>query len=153
MGNPKGPQVLIPTPGQPHQRYGLGAVNEHTGATVVLCRRHTRRQDVAELLQALVDHQPTGPSDVAWDQASPHLDDAGEAVVRAAARRLVRLYLPTSSPWLKPSAMVWRRCCREVTPGDLFASMTAVREAAQEVFARYNQGPLRLRSIIGSHAA
>jgi hypothetical protein len=27
---------MIPTPGQPYKWYGLGAVNDHTGETVVL---------------------------------------------------------------------------------------------------------------------
>jgi hypothetical protein len=58
MWSPKGQQVLIPTPGQPHKRYSLGAVNYHAGETVVLCRRHKRRLEVAELLQALVNRHP-----------------------------------------------------------------------------------------------
>jgi hypothetical protein len=36
----------------------LGAVNYHTGETVVLCRRHKRQLEVAELLQALVNRHP-----------------------------------------------------------------------------------------------
>jgi hypothetical protein len=51
---------MIPAPGQPYQRCGLGAVNYHPGATVVLCRRRKRRREVAELLQALADRHPTG---------------------------------------------------------------------------------------------
>jgi hypothetical protein len=60
MWSPKGQQVMIPMPGQPHKRYGLGGVNYHAGETVVLCRRHKRRREVAELLQALVNKHPTG---------------------------------------------------------------------------------------------
>ena len=60
MWSPKGQQVMIPTPGQPKEYYGLGAVNYHTGETVVLIRKRKRRQEVAELLQALVDKHPTG---------------------------------------------------------------------------------------------
>jgi hypothetical protein len=48
MWSPVGQQVMIPTPGQPYKRYGLGAVNYHTGETVVLFRRRTRRREVAE---------------------------------------------------------------------------------------------------------
>jgi hypothetical protein len=44
-------------------------------------------------LQALVDKQPTGTIYVAWDHADTHADDEVEAVVRAAAGRLVLLYL------------------------------------------------------------
>jgi hypothetical protein len=60
LWSPRGQQVMIPTPGQPYKRYGRGAVNDHTGETVVLCRRRKRRQEVAELLPALVDKHPTG---------------------------------------------------------------------------------------------
>jgi len=89
MGSPRGQQIMIPTPGQPYKRYGLGAVNYHTGELVVLFRRRKRRREVAELLQALVDRHPTGTSYIAWDNADTHRDDEVEAIVRAAAERLV----------------------------------------------------------------
>ena len=54
MWSPVGQQVMIPTPGQPTKRYGIGAVNYHTGETLVLIRRRKRRQEIAELLEALV---------------------------------------------------------------------------------------------------
>ena len=78
------------TPGQPDKRYGLGAVHDDTGETVVRFRRRKRRREVAARWQAVVDRHPTGTSDRAWDQAAPPVDDAVEAVVRAAAGRLVR---------------------------------------------------------------
>jgi hypothetical protein len=84
MWSPRGQQVMIPTPGQPYKRYGRGAVNDHTGETVVLFRRRKRRQEVAERLQALVDKHPTGTVSVAWDHADTHADNEVEAVVRAA---------------------------------------------------------------------
>jgi putative transposase len=95
MWSPKGQQVMISTPGQPKRRYGIGGVNYHTGETVVLIRRRKRRREIAEFLQALVDKHPTGTIYVAWDNANTHQDDEVEAVVRAAAGRLVLLYLPT----------------------------------------------------------
>ena len=49
-----GQQVMIPTPGQQTKRYGLGAVNYHTGETVILIRQRKRRKEVAELLEALI---------------------------------------------------------------------------------------------------
>ena len=36
MWSPKGRQVMTPTPAQPTKRYGIGAVDYHTGETVVL---------------------------------------------------------------------------------------------------------------------
>jgi hypothetical protein len=105
MWSPVGQQVMIPTPAQPTKHYGIGAVNYHTGETVVLLRRHKRRQEIAELLQALIDKHPTGTIYVAWDNACTHEDDEVEMVVRAAAGRLVLLYLPTYSPWLNPIEM------------------------------------------------
>ena len=107
MWSPKGQQVMIPTPGQPTKHYGIGAVNHHTGETLVLFRRRKRRQEIAELLQALVDKHPTETVYVAWDNADTHQDGEVDAVVRAAAGRLVLLYLPTYSPWLNPPL----RCC------------------------------------------
>jgi transposase len=123
---------MIPTPGQPYKRYGLGAVNYHTGETVVLFRRRKRRREVAELLQALVDKHPTGTIYLAWDNADTHCDDDVEAVVRAAAGRLVLLYLPTSSPWLNPIEMLWRQFRREVTHGELFVSLDALNRSTQD---------------------
>ena len=89
------------------RRYGLGAVNWHTGETLVITRRHKRRQEVAELLQALLDHHDKTVY-VAWDNASTHEDEEIEAVLRGTAGRLVLLYLPTYSHWLNPIEMLWR---------------------------------------------
>ena len=144
---------MIPTPGQPYTRDGLGAVTSHPGDTVVLCRRRKRRQERAERLQALVDKHPTGTIYVTWDNADTHADDEVEAVVRAAAGRLVLLYLPTYSPWLNPIEMLWRQFRREVTHGELFVSLDALLKAAHAFFDHYNQGPHRVLSIIGTHAA
>jgi transposase len=153
MWSPVGQQVMIPTPGQPTKRYGLGAVNYHTGETVVLTRRRKRRREVAELLEALVAKHPTGTIHVAWDNADAHADDQVEAVVRAAAGRLVLLYLPTYSPWLNPIEMLWRQFRREVTHCELFESVQALLAATREFFDRYNRTPERILSIIGAHAA
>lgn len=135
------------------QRYGLGAVNYHTGETVVLFRRRKRRREVAELLRALRDKHLTGTIYVAWDNADTHQDDEVEAVVRGAAGRLVLLYLPTYSPWLNPVEMLWRHFRREVTHCELFETLEALLQAAQEFFDRYNRRPQQMLSIIGSHAA
>ena len=153
LWSPKGQQVMIPTPGQPYRRYGLGAVNYHTGETVILFKRRKRRREVAELLHALVDKHPTGTIYVAWDNADTHEDDEIEAVVRGAAGRLVLLYLPTYSPWLNPIEMLWRHFRREVTHCELFESVAALLQAAQDFFDRYNHVPQRVLSIIGSHVA
>ena len=91
MWSPKGQQVMIPTPAQPTRHYGLGAVNYHTGETVVLIRRRKRRRETAELLRALLERHPRGTIYVAWDNATTHADDEVEAVVRSAAGRLVLL--------------------------------------------------------------
>lgn len=153
LWSPRGQQVMIPTPGQPTKHFGLGAVNYHTGETVVLFRRRKRRQEVAELLQALLDKHPTETIYLAWDNAYTHQDDAVEAVVRAAAGRLVLLYLPTYSPWLNPIEMLWRHFRREVTHCELFENVQALLRAARNFFDRYNLCPARLLSVIGSHPA
>ena len=90
---------------------------------------------------------------MAWAKADTQADDAIEAVVRAAAGRVVLLYLPTSSPWLNPIEMWWRQFRREVTHGELFASLEALLKAAHAFFDRYNQSTERVLSIIGAHAA
>ena len=150
MWSPKGQQVMIPTPGQPTKRYGIGAVNYHTGETVVLTRTRKRRREIAELLQQLVDKHPTGTIYVAWDNATTHADDEGEAVVRAAAGRLVLLYLPTYSPWLNPIEMLWRHFRREVTHCELFVTMHALLAATKHFFDRCHATPDKVLSIIGA---
>ena len=153
MWSPKGQQVMIPTPGQPEKRYGIGAVNYHTGETVVRFERRKRRREIATLLEALVAKHPTGIIYVAWDNADTHQDDEVEAVVRAAAGRLVLLYLPTYGPWLNPIEMLWRHFRREVTHCELFESVKALLAAAADFLARYNRDPQRTLSIIGSKPA
>ncbi len=151
MWSLKGQQVMIPTPAQPKKRYGGGAVTDHTGETIVLIRRRKRRVETAELLQTLLNHHATGTIYVAGDNASTQQDDDGAGVVRAAAGRLVLLYLPTYSPWLNPIEMLWRHLRREVTHCELFETVTALSAAAYDFFARYNQTPERVVSIIGVH--
>jgi len=142
---------MIPTPGQPKTHYGLGAVNYHTGETVVLIRRRKRRREVAELLQALLDKHPTETIYVAWDNFIAHQDDEVEAVVRSAAGRLILLYLPTYSPWLNPIEMLWRHFRREVTHCELFQTVKVLIEAAYDFFVRYNRCPEKVLLIIGAH--
>lgn len=149
MWSPKGQQVMIPTPGQPKKHYGLGAVNYHSGETVVIIRRRKRRREVAKLLLKLLEKHATETIYVAWDNASTHQDDEVEAVVRGAAGRLILLYLPTYSPWLNPIEMLWRHFRREVTHCELYESMKALLAAAQDFFHRYNQSPQQVLSIIG----
>lgn len=144
---------MIPTPGQPKVHYGLGAVNYHTGETVVIIRKRKRRLEVAELLQMLVEKHPHGTIYVAWDNASTHQDDDVEAVVRAAAGRLVLLYLPTYSPWLNPIEMLWRHFRREVTHCELFETVKVLIEASYNFFRRYNQTPHQVLSIIGAYSS
>ena len=141
---------MIPTPRQPYKRYGLGAVNYHTGETVVIFRKRKRRREVAELLQALLDSHLTETIYVAWDNSDTHQDDEVEAVVRAAAGRLILLYLPTYSPWLNPIEMLWRHFRREVTHCELFASLKDLLQAAQDFFVRHNQCPFTVLSILGA---
>lgn len=142
--------MKVPTPGQPTKHYGIGAVNYHTGETVVLLRRRKRRREIAELLQALLDKHPTETIYVAWDNATTHEDDEVEAIVRAGAGRLILLYLPTYSPWLNPIEMLWRHFRRGVTHCELFESVKALLEAAQDFFTRYNRDPDKVLSIIGA---
>jgi DDE superfamily endonuclease len=128
-------------------------VPDHTGATVVLCRRRQCRREGAERVQALVDTPPTGPIAVAWDHAVPQVDEAIAARVRAAAGRLVLLYWATYSPWLHPIERRWRPFRREVTHGALLASLDALLKAAHAGVDRDNQSPDRVLSIIEAYAA
>ena len=150
MWSPVGQQVMIPTPMQPKKRYGLGAVNYHSGETVVLVRRRKRRAQIAELLSALLAKHPHETIYVAWDNVNTHQDGEVEAIVRGAAARLVLLYLPTYSPWLNPIEMLWRHFRREVTHCELFESVKALVEASLAFFERYNRTPEKVLSIIGA---
>lgn len=122
----------------------------HTGETVVLVRRHKRRKEIAELLEALLAKHRSERIYVAWDNATTHENDEIEAVVRGAAGRLVLLYLPTYSPWLNPIEMLWRHYRREVTHCELFDSAKALVEATKEFYRRYNDMPEKVLSIIGA---
>ena len=153
MWSPKGQQIMIPTPGQPKKHYGIGGVNYHTGETVVIFRRRKRRSQIAEFLQQLLYKHSRETIYVAWDNVNTHQDDEVEAVVRSAAGRLVLMYLPTYSPWLNPIEMLWRHFRREVTHCELFETVKALLKAAKDFFARYNQAPEQVLSIIGSNPA
>ena len=151
MWTPKGRQIMIPTPGQTNKHYGIGAVNYHSGETVVLVRRRKRRKEVAELLEALLEKHLHERIYVAWDNAYTHQDDEVEAVLRGAAGQLVLLYLPTYSPWLNPIEMLWRHFRREVTHCELFLSVKELVKASLDFFRHYNETPEKVLSIIGAN--
>jgi len=144
---------MIPTPGQPNKHYGIGGVNYHTGETVVIFRRRKRRPQIAEFLQRLVDKHPQETIYVAWDNVNTHEDAEVEAVVRAAAGRLVLMYLPTYSPWLNPIEMLWRHFRREVTHCELFETVKLLLQASKDFFDRFNHSPEQVLSIIGANPA
>jgi putative transposase len=151
MWTPVGQQVMIPTPGQPKKHYGIGAVNYHSGETVVMIQKRKKREQIAQLLQNLVDKHPIQTIYVAWDNADTHSGGKVEEVLRSAAGRLILLYLPTYSPWLNPIEMLWRHFRREVTHCELFVSVKELIKAAYEFFHRYNTMPTKILSIIGAH--
>lgn len=141
---------MIQTPGQPKKNYGIGGVNYHTGETVVIFRKRKRRPQIAEFLQVLVDKHRDEIVYVAWDNVNTHQDDEVEAVVRAAAGKLVLMYLPTYSPWLNPIEMLWRHFRREVTHCEIFETVKALLAAAKDFFDRFNKTPEQVLSIIGA---
>lgn len=141
---------MIQTPKQPKKRYGIGGVNYHTGETVVIFRRRKRRPQIAEFLQTLLDKHPHETIYVAWDNVNTHFDDEIEAIVRAAAGRLVLMYLPTYSPWLNPIEMLWRHFRREVTHCEIFETVEILLAAAKSFFDRYNAMPHKILSVIGA---
>lgn len=111
------------------------------------------RPQIAEFLQRLLDKHPHETIYVAWDNVKTHEDDEVEAVVRAAAGRLVLMYLPTYSPWLNPIEMLWRHFRREVTHCELFETVKLLLQASQDFFDRYDQTPEQVLSIIGANPA
>ena len=123
MWSQKGQQVMIPTLYQPYRHYGLGAVNYHIGATLLLIRKHKWRREIAELLDALLDNHPTETIYVAWDNANTHQNDEVEAVVQRTVERLILLSLPTYRSWLNSIKMRWHHYRREVTHCELFARL------------------------------
>lgn len=150
MWSPVGQQVMIPTPGQPKKHYGIGAVNYHSGETVLRLEKRKKREQIANLLEDLLDKHPNETVYVAWDNADTHSGGKVEDVVRAAAGRLVLLYLPTYSPWLNPIEMLWRHFRREVTHCELFTSVQELLKATKGFFICYNAMPNKVLSIIGA---
>ncbi len=153
MWSPVGQQVMIPTPGQPNKHYGIGAVNYHSGQTVVITRKRKTREQIAQLLELLLLQHPSQTIYLAWDNADTHSGGQVDQIVRAAAGRLVLLYLPTYSPWLNPIEMLWRHFRREVTHCELFTSVKELLKATADFFDRYNQTPQKILSVIGAHPA
>lgn len=151
LWSPIGQQVMIPTPGQPKKHYGIGAVNYHNGETVVMIQKRKKREQIAELLEELLEKHPKETVYVAWDNADTHSGGKVEEVVRGAAGRLNLLYLPTYSPWLNPIEMLWRHFRREVTHCELFVSVKELLKATRQFFEKYNAMPDKVLSIIGAH--
>jgi transposase len=147
----RGQQVEILTHGQDERAYGIGAVNYHTGETVMLTRDHKCRVDVAVLLRALLAHHETGTIYLTWDNATTHFDGEIDKILKEANGRLVLLYLPTYSPWLNPIEMLWRSMRYNVTHCELFVTIDDLKGAFLDYFATTPKE--MVRKIIGSKAA
>jgi transposase len=130
----------------------LGALNYHTGETLVLVGKGKQRTQIAELLTALLTKHPTQTLYLAWDNAHTHAGGEVEAVLPGAAGPLGLLYLPTYSPWLNPIEMLWPHWPREVTHCELFESIKKRTQATHNFFDSYNQMTEKTRAIIGAHA-
>lgn len=151
MWSPVGQQIMIPTPKQPKKCYGIGAVDYHSGQTVVRIEKHKRREQIAALLEDLLQMHPGKTVYIAWDNVSTHSQGIIEEVLRAAAGRLVLMYLPTYSPWLNPIEMLWRHFRRVVTHCELFDSVKSLVEATHSFFINCNNQPEKVISVIGAH--
>lgn len=151
MWSPIGQQIMIRLPWVKQKRFGLGAVNYHKGETVVKIEKHKRRQEIAPFLQSLLDKHPQQRVYVAWDNVNTHYGVEIEQVVEQAQGRLKLLYLPTYSPWLNPSEMLWRLFRKRVTHGELFTSITKVIEATKVFFRKCNQKPEMVLKTIGNY--
>ncbi len=146
----RGQQVEIPTHGQDKRAYGIGAVNYHTGETVMITREHKCRVDVAVFLRALLDHHETGTIYLAWDNCNTHFDDEIDTILKEANGRLVFLYLPTYSPWLNPIEMLWRSMRYAVTHCELFTSLSDLTAAFLDYFLTVEKETVK--TVIGSKA-
>jgi putative transposase len=153
MWSPVGQQIMIRTPWVKRKRFGLGAVNYHTGETVVKIEKRKRRKEIAAFLQMLVDKHPGQVVYVAWDNVNTHFKEEVEQVVEKAQDRLRLLFLPTYSPWLNPSEMLWRLFRKRVTHGEWFTSMDKVVEATKAFFRKCNRKPNMVLKTIGNYSA
>jgi hypothetical protein len=143
--------VTIPTPGQEERASGIGAVNYHTGATVMSIRDHTWQADVAVLRQPFLDRPPPGTIYWAGETSPTHCGGEIEVVLKQAQGRRVLLDLPTYSPWLNPIERLWRRMRHGVTHCELFTSLDELKAAFLNYFALASKETVQ--RIIGSKAA
>jgi transposase len=146
----RGQQVQIPTPRQEERAYGIGAVNYHTGETVMITSKHKKKADIATMLRALVAYHPTGTIYLTLDNSPTHFDDDIDIVLKEAGGRLILLYLPTYSPWLNPIEMLWRTMRYAVTHCELFTSLSDLTAAFIDYFLTVRKETVR--TIIGSKA-
>jgi transposase len=146
----RGQQIAIPTPGQEQRAYGIGAVNYHTGETVMHTSNHKKKADIATMLRKLVAYHPTGTIYLTLDNSPTHFDDEIDVVLKEAEGRLVLLYLPTYSPWLNPIEMLWRSMRYAVTHCELFTSLNDLTAAFLDYFLTVKRETVR--KIIGSKA-
>ena len=147
----RGQQIQIPTHGQDERAYGIGAVNYHTGETVMITREHKCKADVAVFLRALLASHETGTIYLTWDNCYTHLGGEIDAIIKEANWRLVLLYLPTYSPWLNSIEMLWRSMRYNVTHCELFVTIGDLEAAFLDYFATVLKETVL--SIIGSKAA
>ena len=113
---------------------------------MIIPKRKTREQ-IAQLLAALLLPDPVESVYVAWDNAH-----SGRQVDQVAAAGPLVVLL-TYSPWLNPIEMRWGHFPREVTHCEWFAWVKELLIATADFFHRYNQAPEKIRSMIGANSA
>jgi len=157
MGSQGPEQVMIPTPAQPTKRYGIGAVDYHTGETVLLIRRRKRRRrEIAELLEALC-WRSIRRGGSTWPGITQIPTRRRRRSRRSFAEQRVG-WLCFTCPDLQPLAephrdALWRHFRREVSHCELFPTIKALVWAAYAFFERYNRRLREVLSIIGSDPA
>lgn len=82
--------------------------------------------------------------------ADTRAEEEVDPAVRVAAGRLVLRSRPTDSPWLNPIVMLWRLGRREVTHGELLATVQALLTAVRACFDRDSRTPEEVLSIPGA---
>jgi hypothetical protein len=138
---------------QPDKYYGIGAVNYHTGETVVQFQRRKRA------IRRLPNCWKRWLRSIRLGQSlSPGITLIPMRMMKwkkSCVQRLDGLSCSTCQrtvPGSIPLKCVFRHFRREVTHCELFETKQALLTAAQECFARFNRCPKNILSVIGSNA-
>jgi len=149
----RGTQRKVATPGQNQKRYGFGAVDWMTGKLLYHIGERKNSASLCQVIDAICQHYR--PIDngrrviLVLDNYGIHHSKQSRERLEQEASWLSVCWLPTDTPQVNPSELLWKHVRRRVTHNHVFPSIETLSEAVEHFFDQLEHRPTEVLSVIG----